>query len=217
MAKFALPFLLHRHPQLHLPIEDLAAVSALLFGAIHGEICIANQQLRRIVFLSRHCCAQTRHRVDPMAKYVEGPIQLGEHALGNRLHVGRGGNVLHQDSELVAAKSGRRILGSQNGPQPLRHSQQQHVPGRVPQRVVDLLEIIQVQKQNTASLVAAPGAPAQSQLQAIVEQRPVGQAGQHVVHGVVLQFGLNLLALADVAVSHHMARDPAIDHHSERC
>ena len=62
---------------------------------------------------------------------------------------------------------------------------QQRVPGCVAERVVDLLEVIQIDEEQAQRAARAPRA-GDCLLESVVEEQPIGQAGQHVVGRAVL-------------------------------
>ena len=70
--------------------------------------------------------------------------------------------------------------------EPLGDPDEQLVPRRVTEGVVDDLEVVEVEEDDGDG---PPVPPVQGQgvLQPVEEQRPVGQAGQHVVEGLVPQ------------------------------
>ena len=68
----------------------------------------------------------------------------------------------------------------------------------VTERVVDNLEVVEVQEQHGERLaVLAP--PPERVLDAIAEQRPVREVGNRIVEGLIGELLLELLALGDVA------------------
>src|SRR4051812_7664527 len=79
-------------------------------------------------------------------------------------------------------------LGRSGGLEPVRDGREQLVAGRVPQRIVDELEAVEVEEQDRRAAfgMVAQGA-ADRLVEAIDEQHPVGQAGQRVVQRIVLQ------------------------------
>ena len=52
------------------------------------------------------------------------------------------------DRELVAAEAGDDVVGAQHAAQPLGHGDEQPVAGAVPERVVDELEVVEVDEQH---------------------------------------------------------------------
>ena len=99
----------------------------------------------------------------------------------------------------------RRVL------QPLAHLGQQLVARGVPERVVDRLEVVEVHEQDRGVLVVARLA-VECVLDAVAEQRAVGEPGDGVVERLVGELLLELLALADVAHVEHDAGHVRVVH-----
>ena len=70
--------------------------------------------------------------------------------------------------------------------QPQRHLAQQLVAVGVPERVVDLLEAVEVDEQHRCLIVAARGGRERA-LDPVLEQHTIGQAGQRVVRRLAAQ------------------------------
>ena len=100
--------------------------------------------------------------------------------------------------EFIATQATHDILLAHVGDQALGHLDQQPVADIVALRVVQGLELIQVQDQQRAELAAAM-AGAQGLAQPIHQQAPVGQPGERVEIGQVADLLLHPLALGDVA------------------
>jgi hypothetical protein len=90
------------------------------------------------------------------------------------------------DGKLVAAQARHDALRRGAGHQPLRHGLQYVVAGLVTERVVDLLETVEIEQQQRGRFRLLPGA-----LQVLgkngMKARPVGHAGQKVDIGGVPQ------------------------------
>ncbi len=102
-----------------------------------------------------------------------------------------------QYHEFVATEAGDGIFPAGTGFEAPGHHLQHAVADRVAERVVDVLEVIEVEKQQgTAQIVAL----VQGNLlhQALHEQGAVGQVGQRVVIGQMLDLGMRGLQHADV-------------------
>ena len=109
---------------------------------------------------------------------------------------------LEQDGELVAAESGDRVAGPDRLPQPLGHLDEQEVAGRVTEKVVDLLEAVEVEEEDRDA-VATDGV--ERVLDAVAEQRAVRERRQRVVEGGVDELVLEHLPFAHVAGVEHDA------------
>ena len=102
-----------------------------------------------------------RHRVEQLAGDQRGVLGLGE--------------VLDQDRELVAAQPRDRVGLAQAVAEPLRHDRQQAVAGAMAEAIVDRLEAVEVEDHDREQALVAPR-PGQRALEAVLEQRAVGEA-----------------------------------------
>ena len=110
------------------------------------------------------------------------------------------------DQELVAPLAGEHVGVAQHAAQAGRDGGQQLVAGSVSEPVVDLLEVVEVDEQQRDRGVGAPGA-GERQVELLLDQDPVGQAGQRVVIREVRQLLLTAATLRDVsheAVHHRL-------------
>ena len=141
------------------------------------------------------------HRpVGQVERLAEGP----HHPLGERLHRGRAGQVLDQQRELVAAEPGRGVGLPHHRGQPEARRHQQLVTDAVAHGVVGHLEVVQVHEQHAGRAAFALG-PGQRVRRPVLKQQPVGQPGERVVEGPVLELGLELALLGDVSQREHQA------------
>ena len=90
-----------------------------------------------------------------------------------------------QHRELVAAEPRDRVAGAHHGGEPVGQLDQQLVPEVVPERVVDLLELVQVQHQDDR-LRARARRRGQGLPGPVHEQGAVRQPGERVVHRLLL-------------------------------
>ena len=112
--------------------------------------------------------------------------------------------------ELLVAEARHRVGRSQGGLQSVRDVPQELVAGAVPERVVDVLEPVEVQEQERGERAAALGAR-QRKLETIAEEESVRQPGQ----GVVRRLVGDLLLRADPL--DHASKVPAyLSHHLEQ-
>jgi hypothetical protein len=92
------------------------------------------------------------------------------------------GVVLEQHGELVAAEAGHRVARAGDQLEALRDLDEQLVTGRVAERVVDGLEVVEVAEQHRQR-TRVPTVQGQRVLEPLTEQRPVRQPGELVVEG----------------------------------
>ena len=102
-------------------------------------------------------------------------------------------DVVQEHGELVAAQARREVAGLQRAEQAPGDGLQQLVADRVAERVVDRLEVVEVQEEDR---VVAP-ARGEQLAEPVEEERAVGQPGQRVVEGLVLEAALQLAQLGD--------------------
>ena len=112
-----------------------------------------------------------------------------------------------QDGELVAAHARDRVGLADQLAQALGRQLEQLVAGGMTQRIVDVLEVVEVEQVHGQQL-AAPRAR-EGLLEALVEQHAVGQAGKRVVQRHVHDLGLRAALLGDVLMRDD---DAAIGH-----
>ena len=129
--------------------------------------------------------ARTRTRA---ALHRERRDERAEDALGGALGLDRRRRVLEQHRELVAAEARGEIVLAQRGAQALGDGHEQRVAGRVPERVVDALEVVEVEEHDRRRVVVARERGVDPQR----EERAVGEAGQRIVARLVRQALLEL-------------------------
>ena len=95
------------------------------------------------------------------------------------------GQVGDQDAELVAAEAGDHLVLLERGAQALGDLLQETVAGVVAERVVDLLEVIEVDQHDGRRTIRA-AAGVHDLLDLVAEERPVRQSCEGVVDRLVL-------------------------------
>ncbi|HEY2929779.1 MAG TPA: hypothetical protein VGJ65_23245 [Albitalea sp.] len=123
----------------------------------------------------------------------EGLAQRVEQLLGDR---DRGGAPVQRgqaDDKLVAALARRGVAGAQAAAQPRRGGLEDLVTGLVAERVVDVLEMVEVEEHHRHLHAAALRLR-----DAVAKHQPVRQPGEHVVLRQVADALLVVLAFGDV-------------------
>ena len=111
---------------------------------------------------------------------------------GDGLLVGR--DPLHQQREFVAAQARHRVAGAPAALQSPCDLHEELVARAVAEAVVDQLEPVQIEEEHReAGRLASLGAR-EGDLQAVLEQRAVGEAGERIVEGCLQQPRLRLAA-----------------------
>ena len=147
-------------------------VPAHRLRAVHRHVGLAQQgrQVRAVLGVQRDPGA--RRRRAPRARRGGTVPSRAPDAAGHRGRFGRA-RALQEDRELVPAQPYQHVVRAQAVPQALGDLDQQLVTGVVPERVVDLLEPVQVEQQQGLALRGL--APAGSARRAA---GPAGWAGR---------------------------------------
>ena len=96
-----------------------------------------------------------------------------------------------QDHEFIAALTADGVRTANAAISRLRHGLQQLVADRMPQRVVDVFEAIEIEEQHGQPVAVAPGQ--RDRLgEPVVQQHAVGQVGQKVVLSQMRQLELDI-------------------------
>ena len=167
-------------------------------GLVHGDVGIAQHGFGRLVAHAAAGDADAGTGVELGACDVNRQLQGGQQALGQVDRHGIAFEVQCQHRELVAAEPGDDVVGPELVLQTARHLHQELVAGVVTQAVVDELEAIKVQKHHGKALLGMVDGRLHGGAQMLAKAAPVGQAGQGVVEGDVLQAGLGIAPRGDV-------------------
>ena len=104
-------------------------------------------------------------------------------------------DLLEHDRELVASDPADRVLGTNARRDALRDLDEHRVAGGVPEPVVDVLEVVEIEVQHGDRARCPPARPV---LEALEQQRPVRKAGEWVVERPVRQLLLEPAAVGDL-------------------
>ena len=194
---------------------DLVADAARL-GRVHGDVGALHQRLDVAAVLGEHRDADAGAHEQRQAVEAERLLDRAGQLDGDLLGLLDRGAGRQQDGELVAADAGDQLGAGDAGLQAGADLAQQPVAGLVAERVVELLEVVEVDQQQRQLGLRLAGR-GRGVLQAREQPAPVRQAGQRVVRGVVLALGgqlaqleLELAAVAGVAHVEHVAGDGRI-------
>ena len=130
--------------------------------------------------------------------------RVGERRDARRLALGE-----DQQAELVAAEPRQRVLRLQQPAEPARQRQQDRVADRHADRVVHLLEAVEIDHHHGRADGGVGRGEGQRRIEPVEVQFAVRQAGEIVVHGIVQQPLLGGLELGHVGQradeAHHLA------------
>ena len=162
--------------------------AAALLGQVHGDVGPLQQQGHVVTVLGRHGDAGAGGDGQGEAVHFDRALHFDVelvHDLDGALGVGHVGD--HQ-GELVAAQPGHRGAAGGGAEQAFGDFAQEAVADGVTERVVHVLEAVDVQQHD-----GHPAALAQGGSSAGQEEDSVGKTGEHVVGGLV-RLGVDLVA-----------------------
>ena len=163
-------------------LVDLDPVLGVL-GRVHRHVRAPQQVGQRLAVLRVPGDPDAGGHVDHHGRQLEGDPQAVAQAPGDldREHLV---GVREPDGELVAAEASHHVVLADLLAQSCRDLHQQLVAGLVAQRVVDLLEAVEVEQQQGADAI---GVGVGQRLGDLPRQAlAVGQSGQHVVQRLLL-------------------------------
>ena len=200
-------------------------VAAGLLGVVHREVgvdehLLARQPVRGVE--QRHPEARRHRARAPGRGRHRQRAHRVEHRGGDAVGL-LGRRLGQQDRELVAAEAGEHVGLAQAAAQRVGDAHDQLVAGGVAERVVDRLEVVEVEHDRRALRPVALDV-GDVALELALERAAVEQPGERVVVGHVAQLGLVAAALGDVLhlreeVQRHavgVAHERRVDHHPDR-
>ncbi len=163
-------------------MEAVAGAAGCL-GAVHRRVGLPGQAVGRLAGLGRERDAKAGAKLDHEAAELERLAEARQDLFGDPGGVGLALQALEQDRELVAAEPRHRVGAPDHAQQALGDRGQQPVAGGVAIAVVDRLEAVEIEEDDRDQLPRRVSdlraiEPPQRPGQAVVEQRPVGQAGR---------------------------------------
>ena len=175
-------------------VDGPAAAGPL--GAVHRDVGALQQHARLVAVLAGERDADARGQRHGHLGQVERLLEAGQQLARDGARLDRRVQVGQADRELVAAQPRDRVGPAQRGAQPLGDLAQQQVAGVVAERVVDVLEAVEVEQQQADVGPVAVGG-GQRLLEPVGQQGAVGQPGQAVVQRLVAHLLLGPPALDD--------------------
>ena len=191
------------HRGLHVGVKKPHRIAPRSLGLVHRQVGVLEQLLNTACLLAKERNAHAQRGV--VAERVQriGHVQRGHYMVGHQRGfssglVDVGAEAFQEHHKFVSAKTRHRIGFTHTGPQAVCHLLQKVVAGVVPQRVIKVLEVVQIDEQQRAMRLRTYRCQ-RGPVQAVHQQPAVGQLGQHVVKRQPLDLAFCLLALCDVA------------------
>ena len=109
-----------------------------------------------------------------------------EYPLGHHLGSDREGLTVDQDDELVTSEPSDGVAVAQDAGQALGHENEELVARGVAERVIDVLEVVEVEEEGGHGRVVPPESE-HHLLEAVEDQGPVREPGQRIVERLVFE------------------------------
>ena len=169
------------HHALHPRLEHDVAILTVPLGTIHRDIRIAQELLRRGSVSRRDPDARRHAHASLLARSeLERWLERREQPLGDQLGTDLQRELLGDHDELVPTQTTERIGGSHDAVEPRGDRLQELIAGPVAERVVDVLEVVEIYEQRRDRRLAANGT-GEYLLNTIQNQGAVRQPRQRVV------------------------------------
>ena len=193
----------------HRRLEEAKPIAAFILRPVEREVGVLEQPGRIAAVIGEQRDADAGSSTHGPLVELEG---RGEHikkfacegrGIGRRLQADL------DDSKFVAAKPGESIALADHALQPVGQGAQELVSCRMAERVVHILEVIEIDDHHGDLRRIAAG-EGQGLRQAVVEQGAIGQPGQRIVQSQAAQLFFRFLALGYVPDHREGAGNPAV-------
>ena len=204
----------------HRRVVDAGAVAALVLGAIERHVGVAQNVGGVAGAAVDRRDADRGADDDVVAADHVGRADRGDDAAGDRLQRIGIGLAMGDDGEFVAAEAGHQILAAHDAAQPLGDVEDELVADVMAERVVDVLEVIEVDVEHRRRR-AAGAHIVDHGFEPLAEIDAVGQAADRIVQRQMAQLrfaGPDLLGAAPHVAQHEAdeQRKAAERHGDER-
>ena len=184
---------------MHPLLVEAVGARAVVLGAVERDVGVAQHLVGgRLLAAVDERDARRGRDGEPPAGELERLRERVQEVAGHLPGGFRRGARLEQHGELVAAEARGGVAGGEPLRQPAGADAQELVARGVAERVVDLLEVVQVEEEDGEALLRG-GARVERVLEAVDEQRAVREVGQRVVERAVGEPVLQRDAVRDVA------------------
>ncbi len=205
------------HGLVHAGVEDREPGLAVGLGHVHRHVGVAHEVRRAGDRVAGAGDPDRRGHHDVLVAEDVGRPELVDEAGRHRAGATERRLVLDQDGELVAAEAGDQVALADQALDALGDRDQERVAGAVAERVVDDLEVVEVEEEDRGDLVLGMGIPlgAEHALERQLEHAAIGRARERVALGEVLdvleQHGIAQVERGDRRELAQHRRDPALD------
>jgi hypothetical protein len=189
------------HARIHGRLEEAVGPASIGLGLIHRQIRVLQQLIEIGAVLRSQRNPDTgigaEQVTETFKRFADRLVNPRQQVRGIRRSCDRGLN----DRKFVATEPGNDIRRSQAAAQPTSQGFQEFIADRVAERVVDALELIDVDVEHRQLLAGRKHL--ERGIELFAKQRPVRQVGQCVVMRHVCDALVKQLAFGDVLVRGH--------------
>ncbi len=172
--------------RIHRRVVDAGAVAALVLGAVERHVGIAHDVGGAAAIAVDHGDADRGADDDVLPVDRVRRADRGDDALRHRHHLGAVVADRGDHREFVAAEPRHQVVAAQRVRQPQRDVADQLVADRMAERVVDVLEMVEVDVEHRGRRGAGAHL-LDHRFQPLAEEDAVGQAAERIVHGEMAQ------------------------------
>ena len=170
----------------HRRVVDAGAVAAFVLGAVKRHVGIAHDVGGGAALVVDHRNADRGADDDVLAADGVGRADRRDDALRQPHHLVAVAADRGNHREFVAAETRHQVAAAQRVRQPQRHVADQLVADMVAERVVDVLEMIEIDIEHRGRRGAVAHL-LDHRFQPLAEENAVGQAAKRIVHGEMAQ------------------------------
>src|SRR5690349_9257203 len=155
LSQIAFELQARNRARVHSLVKQFITRLAIFLGAIHRDVCVTQNVVRPIVTTRAECDADTRRSECRILVEHEWLAQLVLNSLRDSDGISRVSHSAQKNRKLIAAEACKRVDRTQCAFETLSKSHEQQVTMCVAQTVVDVLEAIQVEKENCKLVIVA--------------------------------------------------------------
>src|SRR6185503_11443997 len=163
----------------HFLREEAECVPPAILRGVHRRIRVLDQGLRIIAVIRKDADPDAGCHGKRMAVKFERRIQFARDSFRDERNVGVRINRSKSNQKLISPKSRDGVLFARACAKPVRDLLQHLVPYGMTETIIDNLESVDIEIENTHSLAMTLGSD-QGLGQAVFGQRPVRQTGQRI-------------------------------------
>ena len=167
------------HGRVHRRLEEAEGLAPVALGAVEREVGVLEQAVGIVAVVGRQRDADARGDIDLLAGHVIGTTDRLDDGACQPRRAGRLIAIDLDDRELVLAEPGQGIGRVDAAAQPVGNGGEKLVSGRVAERLVDALEIVEVDAEHRQA--GFRQRRFKGRLQFLAEEHPVRKIGERVV------------------------------------